>query len=85
MGDKVEKTVLIRSGCFGRPLPDTAERVRETFKRAVEAVPGCEVVADRDTLKFSAPDEESAQKVAELLKKEYLGGVFMGLRPSSPQ
>ena len=80
---KIEKTALIRSSCWG-PRGGISESVREEFKKAVETVPGCEVVADNDRLKFSAPDEPSAQKVADLLKDKYLDGVFMGLYPPAP-
>jgi hypothetical protein len=82
MGDRIEKTVLIRSGCFG-PRQEITPSVREEFRKAVEAVAGCAVVQD-DDLKFSAPDEETAAKVGEALKGKYLGGVVMGLYPPAP-
>lgn len=79
MGDRLEKTVLIRSGCFG-PRQGITPDIREEFRKAVEAVPGCQVVQD-DDLKFSAPDEETAAKIGEALHGRYLGGVVMGLYP----
>ena len=74
----VEKVVLIRTGCAGRPQPYTPA-VREEFQRVVESVSGCAVLQDEDCLKFRAPDESAAQKVDVALKGKFLGGVYMGI------